>query len=155
MKRLIYAAALCVSLVVAGTSLAQPRGGPGRPGFVPPKQQGSPESRNLEQKLDRLDAQLKELEAKVARTQGPSNRTPERPKASSAGRPGPGGFGPGMSGFGPPRGGFGGMAPGGERRAASASNADFERRLDRIIGELEQLKKDMKGGSRDRQPRRQ
>lgn len=152
MKRFVFTAALCLGL--AGTSLAQPPGG--RPGFVPPKQQSSSSS-DLERKLDRFDAQLKALEAKLSRVQAPQNRQPEPQKGPAFDRsrfgpgnpPGPGGFGQGSGGTG--RGGPATPARGtGDAtvRRDGGSNPDFERRLDKIIGELEQLKKDMKGGQR-------
>jgi len=150
MKRFIYTAALCVGLALATTSVAQPPGG-GRPGIVPPKQQGS-SSGDLERKLDRLDAQLKSLEGKLAGMKAPETRVPEAPKAPGgdrsrfgpSNRPGPGGFGNFGRGPGTPAGGTGF----GTARRDGGSNPDFEKRLDKIIEELEQLKKDLKGGPR-------
>ncbi|MSR55654.1 MAG: hypothetical protein EXS09_20580 [Gemmataceae bacterium] len=154
MKRFVYTAALCVGLGLVSTSLAQPPGG-GRPGFVPPKQQGS-SSGDLERKLDRLDAQLKALEEKLSRVQAPQNRQPEPPRGPGGDRsrfgpgnpPGPGGFGQGFGNFGRGPGGPGTGTATGPARRDGGGNADFEKRLDHIIGELEQLKKDMKGGQR-------
>lgn len=154
MKRFVYAAALCVGLGLATSSVAQPPGG-ARPGFVPPKQQGSA-SGDLERKLDRLDAQLKALEAKLSSVQSPQNRQPEPPKGPGfdrsrfgPGNPqGPNGFGQGFGNFGRGPATTGGGASFGTARRDGGSNPDFEKRLDKIIGELEQLKKDLKGGQR-------
>jgi len=126
----------------------------------PPSKQNGLSSVDLERKLDRLDAQLKALESKLSTMKAPQSRHAELPTAPGGYRsrlatgniPGPGGFGPGFGrGFGDVgqgAGTTGGTTAGGTVRREAAPNAEFENRLDKIIGELEQLKKDMKGGHR-------
>ncbi len=167
MRRPLFLTALGVGLCLAGVASAQPRPGAGRTG---------PNMQKLEAQLDRMETKLKELEEKIARMQ--SSPKPDQGKGpmSMGGRgfgpPGPGGFGPrggmgfsrrGPGGFGP-RGPFG-FGPGGpatgdaesrpadhakSAKPAVADGKDFERRLDRIIDELQKLRKDVQEHDRKR-----
>jgi len=171
MRRLMYLTAVTVGLCVAGTGTAQPRpGGPdrGRP-------DGS-DLRRLEARLEQLTAKLDELDARLARMQRapdpkdgsrserPDDRGRDRPRFAGPGgdRPGfGGGRGPGPGGmgfgrFGPdglrgPGGGPGGRGPGGPGgpgRPGAGESPDVARRIDRIINELEELKKELQGPRR-------
>lgn len=162
MRPMLYLAAATVGLCVAGTGTAQPRpGGPDR---------GRPEGsdmRRLEAQLEQLTAKLNELDARLARLQrapapkdGPRSERPDGPGRDRPRFVGPGGDRPGFGGgrgpgpggmgfgrFGPdgPRGpgerGPGG--PGGPGRPGAGGSPDVARRIDRIINELEELKKDL------------
>jgi hypothetical protein len=161
--------ALVAGLCVAGSGTAQPRpGGSDRgPGPNPGRPDG-PDVRKLEAEMEKLSTQLKEVEARLARMQraeapkdGPGgDRRGDRGPGPGGDRPGFGGGrgpGPGASGFqgfgrfGPdgPRGPGGDRGPGGGRgpagpgRPGAGGPPDIGRRLDRIINELEQLKKDL------------
>jgi hypothetical protein len=170
MRRLTYFTALAAGLWLAGSAMAQPDRGPAPRPISPPR--SGPDVRNLEAQLERLSARLDELEARLARAQ-----RSDRPAPKDGGR-GSSGFGRGIEGgwpgdrfggsggrgFGPERGpapkdrsgfrggpgqpgpdgfrGFGRGGPGG------GPNPDVARRLDRIIDELEQLKKDLQAPKR-------
>jgi hypothetical protein len=173
MRRLIYATALTAGLCLAGTTTAQPRpGGPDR------GRGDGPDVRKLEAELEKLSAQLQELDARLSRLQqvnvpkdgprgersatgpGPGGRLAGRPGGDD--RPGPGfggGRGPGpeggraFGGFAPggprgPGGGPGARGPGGRRGPGAGGPPDIGRRLDRIIGELEELKRDLQAQRR-------
>jgi hypothetical protein len=184
-----------LSLAVIGAALwaASAAGAqPPRPPQPPqPPRAGGDDVRKLEAELDRLRAQVKELEGKLARSRD-GDRRPDQPgdrKGDRKGddrkderkgddrkderkgddrkgdRPeprgpmpgGPGGMGPRFGPpFGPPGRGFGPFGPPGrgpDRDARpnqpAAGPADLERRLERIIDELEHLRNDIK---RQQQP---
>jgi hypothetical protein len=149
----MMAAALIAGLTLASSAAAQP-GPRGGPGGGPRGSGGGPDLQQLKDEVAKLTAQLQELQAeRKGRPERPmpkAERSDDRPGPKGApkfDRPvpkesprGPGGFGPGMSGFrgpgpmgGGPR-GFGGSGSG---------SSDFARRIDRIIEELEQLKRDL------------
>jgi hypothetical protein len=181
MRRIMYVAALTAGLCVAGSSPAQP--GPGGP-----RGRGDgPDVRSLQSQLEKLTAQVKELEAKLARVEDSKDRgrpaagdrqePKERTRPGTGERRGPGpdfgpgrggppferfrdgdrrgpGFGgpgrfgpPGPSRFGPdgPRGRDGDRAP---MPREVGSSAEVNRRIDRIIGELEQLKRELPSSRR-------
>jgi translation initiation factor IF-2 len=173
MRRLICVTALTVGLCLAGTTTAQPRpGGPDR------GRGDGPDVKKLEAELEKLSAQLKDLDARLSKMQqanapkdgprGDRSTTGPGPGGRQAGgrggddRPGPG-FGGGR-GFGPeggrafdrfapggprgPGGGPGARGPGGRRGPGTGGPPDIGRRLDRIIDELERLKKDLEAPRR-------
>ena len=138
MRTLIYTVAIGLGLLGADAAIAQPRPGGPRPS-VP----DAPDSKQLLEKLDKLDARLKELEARLASAKGS-----ERPAAKlDFGRADPfgRGFGPrarfGSQGF--DRSAFGRRPADGPRGRDAAAPADIQQRLDRVIAELEQLRKDV------------
>jgi hypothetical protein len=131
MRTMMYTTALGLLLWAADPATGQPR-----PGGPRPKGPDATDSKRLLEQLDKLDARLKELEDRLPRAKGP-----ERPGPKGA----PGRADPFSRGFGR-RPGFGG--PGFGRPPAGASRGqvipdDIGRRLDRIIAELEQLRKDV------------
>jgi hypothetical protein len=168
---MMYLAAAAVGLCLAGSALAQPDRGP----TPRPAPKAGADMRKLEADLEQLSARLNELEARLARMQqpnrpapkdgGPGRAGPGRPGFGTGigpapkdgpgfgrrlGQPGPSGFrvpdrgGFGMPGMGEPR-GFGGGRAGGP---GAGPNPDVARRLDRIISELEQLKRDLQAPKR-------
>ena len=149
--RRILSLALLPGLWAAQPAAAQPP----RPKSPRP---GGDEVRRLEAELDKLKAQVKELEERLSRHKQ-EDRRPDgrdggrdearRPEGREGGRdearrPG----GPGGPRFGPPwkgpwAGGFGKGGPPWMGQHAGGGSADFTRRLDRIIGELEELRRDV------------
>ncbi|MFO0810409.1 MAG: hypothetical protein U0746_17430 [Gemmataceae bacterium] len=159
MRRLMTVVALGAALGAAGPAMAQPRPGG-------PAPQGDGELRKLREEIEKVRALLKDLEVKVAKVEETRRRPAESVDrggfGGGGGRPQPGGSdrpvrrepgaGPGDRGPGPRPGGPGpgnrgpGFQPGGPRPRDGAPSSDrsrdFERRLDKIIDELEQLRRD-------------
>lgn len=133
MTRLLSAAALVAVFATAQPAMAQPRSAPS-------------DVRKLESEVDKLKSVLKDIEAQLAKAKKveaekakPAKRGEyEKPKFEMAKGPGrgPGGFGPGRGpgGFGPPgRSNFG--------PPSRSEGSEFDRRIDRLIQELEALKR--------------
>jgi hypothetical protein len=144
-----------LSIAVFGAAFwaAQPAGAqPPRPG-----RSGGEELRKLETELDRLKAQTKELEAKLAKAKEATDR-PARPERKADGPPehrGPGGprgfdgHGPRFGPPGPPHGGSRGFGPPGRGGPGAGSTTDLVRRIDRIIRELEQIRSEVERHHQD------
>jgi hypothetical protein len=157
MKRTLSLAVVGLSMWAAPAAFGQPGGdrpGPGRP----PRDGGRPDG-----EVERLRAQVRELEAKLATRESDRRPGPDR-EARGPGRPGPGREargpgGPGRPEMGPPgdrgprpaargpddRGGpprGPGRGPDEFRGDRRPGGPDLSRRIDRIIRELEELRRE-------------
>lgn len=92
----------------------------------------------LYSQLDDAWRKLQQAQAKLAEVEG-RPPFPRPPSDRRGGFGGPGGFGPGGGGFG--RGPFG---PSNPTPPASSSGGDLEKRLDRLMKELEDLRKEIR-----------
>lgn len=178
MRRLICVIALSAGLCVAGTAAAQPRpGGPGpdrKDG--PDVRRLEAQLERLSGQLKEMETRLARMQSPPAprdepRGGGAADRGPRSggPPFGRLGDRGPGapfsgrgpGFGRGEQGigrFGPdgPRGsgspgglrGPGAGGSGGDRGPGAGASPDIARRLDRIINELEELKRDLQSQRR-------
>jgi hypothetical protein len=126
------AAALCVGR--PATALAQP---------------GKDDVKKLETELDKLKAQIKDVEARLEKAKDAAKKeeakkTGERDRGRDfrgqfeRGSRGFGGFGGFGRGFGAPQ--FGGP----RRSEAESKPSDVEKRLDRLAKEIEELRKEIK-----------
>jgi uncharacterized protein YlxW (UPF0749 family) len=151
MQRFAVVLTLGVVLCVAGPALAQRgRERPNTPGAA----EKSDEIKKLEAQLSKLQAAVKDVESKLSKLKG--DKKPEEKKADDKkpGFPDRGGFGPfggsGRGRFGPP-GGFPGF-PGGRGRPGAkkedakpgTKSSDLEKKLDQIIRDVEELKKEIR-----------
>lgn len=155
MQRLAVVLTLGVVLCVTGPALAQPgRGRPNPPGAS----DKSDEIKKLEAELSKLQSAIKDVESKLSKLKGdkkPGEKKADDKKADDKkpGFPGRGGFPPfggfGRGRFGPP-GGFPGFPgrdrfePKKEEAKPGAKSSDLEKKLDQIIRDVEELKKELR-----------